>query len=97
MINGLELIKIIRAEHPNRWISLKLAADYINKYYYLIDLNEFETITDINMYQKIVSEECILHKSDCPHTKFDDPHVSGCICCLCDAINRRDDLVLKKK
>ena len=97
IMDGKELIKKIREEHPNRWISLKLACDYINKYYILVDINEFEPITDINTYQAIVSDECIMHKSDCPHTKFEDPHVSGCICCLCDAINRRDDLVISKK
>ncbi len=96
-IDSKELLRAIRAEHPTEWISLKLACDYINEHYYVIDLNELETITDINIYQEIVSEECSMHKSDCPYTRLFDPFAGGCVCCLCDAINRRDDLKINKK
>ena len=95
-IDGKELLKEIRATTKN-WISLKVACDYLNEHYFVIDLNTFEPITDINMYQEITGKECATHKHNCPYIRLDDPFAGGCICCLCDAINRRDDLIISKK
>lgn len=97
IINGIDLISEIR-KTTKGWINLKLAADYIEQNYILVNLKTFEVINDINIYQDIIAEECRLKNTECPYVYVnDDPFVNGCICCLCDAINRRDDLAIDKK
>lgn len=94
VISGADIIAEIR-EKSNGWISLKMAADHINENYMFIDLKTFEPITSIDIYQEIIAEQCSSIRNDCPYVT--DLFASGCICCLIDAINKRDDLIIRKK
>ena len=95
-VDAKKLLKEIR-ETTNEWINLKVAADYINMNYYLVDLDSFEEIKDIKQYKQIVLNQCVLYGTDCPYSSIDEPFADGCIYCLVDAINASDQYILRAK
>lgn len=95
-VDAKKLLKNIR-ETTNEWINLKVACDYINMNYYLVDLDTLEEIKDIKQYKQIVLSQCVLYGTSCPYNNIEEPFADGCIYCLIDAINASDNIILRGK